>query len=313
MTGHEPRVLRVGVFYDGGFFHHVSNYYRYVHPRGQRVSVSGLHEFIRVHAAECEGVDPACSHIVEAHFFRGRFSAQQTLAHEKLYTERLFDDILMNEGVTTHYRPIQGNSESGVDVWLSLEAYDLAVHGRYDLVALIAGDSDFVPLVSKLNALGVRVMLLGWNFSYVDDMGVSRQTTTSSRLANEVSYPVAMHEVMDSADADDSLVSRLFVDQPQFPARRRAGDDALPGDAAPGDDPPSRGALLAGEICALKDDFGFIRCPGYPSNVFFHFSTVVNCDPDDLREGDAVIFKVEQRDKGPIAREVELRRGEGGR
>ena len=81
-----PRLLRIGVFYDGGFFHHISNYYRYAHPRKQRISVPGLHEFIRVHAAECEGVDPAYAHIVDAHFFRGRFSAQQTLAREKLYT-----------------------------------------------------------------------------------------------------------------------------------------------------------------------------------------------------------------------------------
>ena len=64
-----PRILRIGVFYDGGFFHHISNYYRYAHPRKQRISVPGLHEFIRVHAAECEGIDPAYSHIVDAHWY----------------------------------------------------------------------------------------------------------------------------------------------------------------------------------------------------------------------------------------------------
>ena len=50
-----PKALRIGVFYDGGFFHHISNYYRYSHPRRQRISVPGLHEFIRVKAAEFEG------------------------------------------------------------------------------------------------------------------------------------------------------------------------------------------------------------------------------------------------------------------
>ena len=48
------RILRVGVFYDGSFLHHVSNYYKFVHERRQRLSMLGLQEFIRVKAAEFE-------------------------------------------------------------------------------------------------------------------------------------------------------------------------------------------------------------------------------------------------------------------
>ena len=287
-----PRLLRIGVFYDGGFFHHISNYDRYAHPRKQRISVPGLHEFIRVHAAECEGVDPAYAHIVDAHFFRGRFSAQQTLAREKLYTERLFDDVLMNENVTTHYRPIQGNSETGIDVWLSLEAYDLAMHKHYDLVVLIAGDSDFVPLVNKLNALGIRVMLLGWNFDYTDDDGTLHQTTTSIRLINEVTYPVAMHEIMDVSEATrDPVVRQLFVEQ--GPPMGRFGGDDGDDDGEPPVPPPPPGTPLKGMVCTLKEGFGFIKCPEYPNNVFFHFSAVTGCAFEDLNEGDLVSFKVE--------------------
>ena len=300
-----PRLLRIGVFYDGGFFHHISNYYRYAHPRKQRISVPGLHEFIRVHAAECEGVDPAYAHIVDAHFFRGRFSAQQTLAREKLYTERLFDDVLMNENVTTHYRPIQGNSETGIDVWLSLEAYDLALHKHYDLVVLVAGDSDFVPLVNKLNALGIRVMLLGWNFDYTDDDGTLHQTTTSIRLINEVTYPVAMHEIMDvSEDTRDPVVRQLFVEQgPPMGRYSKDGDD-IDDTGEPPPPPPPPGTPLKGIVCTLKEGFGFIKCPEYPNNVFFHFSAVVGCSFEDLKDGDIVSFKVEQRDKGPVAKDV---------
>lgn len=305
MSKPEPRLLRIGVFYDGGFFHHISNYYRYAHPRKQRISVPGLHEFIRVHAAECEGIDPAYSHIVDAHFFRGRFSAQQTLAREKLYTERLFDDVLMNENVTTHYRPIQGNCETGIDVWLSLEAYDLAIHKHYDLIVLIAGDSDFVPLVNKLNALGIRVMLLGWNFDYTDDDGVLHQTTTSIRLINEVTYPVAMHEIMDvREDTRDPLVRQLFVEQGPPMSRFPREDDPENGGGEPPVPPPPPGTPLKGMVCTLKEGFGFIKCPEYPNNVFFHFSAVTGCDFEDLNEGDLVTFKVEQRDKGPVAKDV---------
>ncbi len=301
-----PKLLRIGVFYDGGFFHHISNYYRYSHPRRQRISVPGLHEFIRVKAAELEGVDPAYAHVVDAHFFRGRFSAQQTQAREKLYTERLFDDVLMNENVITHYRPIQGNNEVGIDVMLSLECFDLALRGLFDVVVLVAGDSDFVPLVNKLNRLGVRVMLLGWNFEYTDDQGALHQTTTSMRLINEVTYPVAMHEIMDvTGTIKNPVIRQLFVDTGigagHYGSREDDGEDTPQKSEV---FEPVPGAVLRGQVCTIKDGFGFIGCPEYPNNVFFHFSAVEGGGFDDLMEGDEVSFSVEIRERGPIAIKV---------
>ncbi|NLF86600.1 MAG: cold shock domain-containing protein [Lentisphaerae bacterium] len=301
----EQRVVKIGIFYDGGFFHHISNYYRYAHPRKQRISIPGLHDYVRERVAAIEGVAPRCAHVVDAHFFRGRFSAQQTLAREKLYSERLFDDVLMNEGVTTHYLPIQGNSEQGIDVWLSLEAYEMTLLRGYDFLVLIAGDSDFVPLARKVISRGTRVMLLGWNFEYTDDVGTLRQTTTSIRLINEVTYPVMMQDVMN--DAGDSSIKQLFVDQ-GISAREEitkpAAAPAAEGAAAPAPAAPSE--RLKGIICTVKEGFGFIKCPQFPNNVFFHFSALQNCDFDEIMEGDLVLFSVEQREKGPVAKDVEL-------
>ncbi len=300
------KMLRIGIFYDGGFFHHISNYYRYAHPRKQRISVSGLHEFIRQRAAELEDIDVRYTQIVDAHFFRGRFSAQQTLAREKLYSERLFDDVLMNEGVTAHYLPIQGNLERGIDVWLSLEAFELTLTKQYDVLVLIAGDSDFVPLVRKVGSHGARVMLLGWNFEYTDDVGTLRQTTTSIRLINEVPYPIMMQDLMSDTGGE---LEQLFVDHgpaltreeaAQFEAPRQS-EVYIPPTTAPGEPAPR----LKGIICSIKEGYGFIKCPEFPNNVFFHFSAVQNCEFDELREGDIVNFSVEQREKGPVAKEVE--------
>ena len=307
-TTNNQKLLRIAVFYDGGFFHHISNYYRYAHRRKQRISIPGLHAFIRQHAAKVEGVAPGCAHIVDAHFFRGRFSAQQTLAREKLFSERLFDDVLMNEGVTTHYLPIQGNSEQGIDVWLSLEAYELTALKHFDVLVLIAGDSDFVPLVRKLNVLGTRVMLLGWNFEYTDDVGSLRQTTTSIRLLNEVTYPVLMQDAM---NATDNSVDGLFVESGPSQGRDE-GSSSGPGAAAVESAQPPTGTRLKGIICTVKEGFGFIKCPEFPNNVFFHFSALKNCDFDDLVEGDTVVFAVEQRDKGPVAKDVEVEGDEPG-
>ena len=300
----EQRIVKIGIFYDGGFFHHISNYYRYAHARKQRISIPGLHDFVRQRVAALEGIAPRCAHVVDSHFFRGRFSAQQTLAREKLYSERLFDDVLMNEGVTTHYLPIQGNSEQGIDAWLSLEAYEMTLLRNYDILVLIAGDSDFVPLARKVISRGTRVMLLGWNFEYTDDVGTLRQTTTSIRLINEVTYPVMMQDIMN--ETGDSSVRQLFVDQ--GPSAR---DEAAPtapatggGGAAPAPAAPSE--RLKGIICTVKEGFGFIKCPQFPNNVFFHFSALQNREFDDVMEGDLVLFSVEQREKGPVAKDVEL-------
>jgi cold shock CspA family protein/uncharacterized LabA/DUF88 family protein len=298
----EQKILKIGVFYDGGFFHHISNYYRYAHPRKQRISIPGLHDFIRQHAASLDGIEPRCAHLVDSHFFRGRFSAQQTLAREKLYSERLFDDVLMNEGVTTHYLPIQGNSEQGIDVWLSLEAFELTLLKNYDILVLIAGDSDFVPLARKVIARGTRVMLLGWNFEYTDDVGTLRQTTTSIRLINEVTYPLMMQDLMN--EVGDGTIRQIFV-EPGSSAREEsasAASAAVAGGAAAA----ASSERLKGIICTAKEGFGFIKCPQFPNNVFFHFSALQNRDFDDVMEGDLVLFSVEQRDKGPVAKDVEI-------
>ena len=70
-------LTRIGVFYDGNYFLHVSNFYNYFHERKSRISISGLHHFIRNHVAQQEGTDERLCQIVDAHYFRGRLSANE--------------------------------------------------------------------------------------------------------------------------------------------------------------------------------------------------------------------------------------------
>ena len=81
--------------------------------------------------ADAEGVDAEYAQIVDAHFFRGRLWAREAEARQQLYAERVFDDILMAEGVVTHYLPIPQKSVKGIDVWLALEAFELSFHLGY--------------------------------------------------------------------------------------------------------------------------------------------------------------------------------------
>jgi cold shock CspA family protein len=318
MSFEKSKLTRIGVFYDGNYFFHVSNYYQYQHVRKARISIDGLHEFIRHQVSEAEGEDVKYCQIVDAHYFRGRPRAQEAEARGLLLRERQFDDILMREGVITHYLPLGPDGEKGIDVWLALETYELAIYKRFDVIVLIACDGDFLPLVRKLNALGTRVMLLGWGFSYIDQSGKDRETRTAQVLLEEVTYPVLMHQIIDSRKSDPK-VDQLFVPHKEsgtFQKPLEVQKKALPSiqpppvPALPPGTPSASGEatspVLQGKLQALREGFGFITPGDGSSNLFFFHASVLNADFNELRVGDDVSYRIGSNDKGPCAVDVEF-------
>lgn len=304
MSDSQKKLTRIGVFYDGNYFLHVSNYYAYHHERRGRISIAGLHDFIRHKVAEEEQKDMHLCQIVDAHYFRGRLSAQEASTEgNRLFYDRLFDDILMMEGVTTHYLPVRTThygqrQERGIDVWMALEAFELALHKQFDVLVLIASDSDFVPLVRKLHTLGVRVMLFAWDYDFYDEEGRRRSTVTSQGLWEEVTYPLAMQDVISEDNDPQFPVSRLFVERKRNLAgpQTEAEEELVP---EVEDGEPKRSTIFS-----LKDGYGFINYP-QTNNLFFHFSFLLDTDFNDLREGDLVEFTLSKNDRGePIARNV---------
>ena len=280
---------RIGVFYDGNFLLHASNYYNYIHPVKRRLSLGGLHNFIRHRVAEEEGLEPSKCQIAQAHYFRGRLNAAEAAQRgNQLYNDRVFDDILMSEGIQPHYLPLrnlQGKKEErGIDVWLSLEAYELAMTGRIDTVVLIVSDTDYTPLMRKLTGLGLRIMLLSWEFEYVNDDGAKMVTKTSHELLSLATYPVAMHDVINyGVQQNNPLISEMFVaPDPSRQAREQTFETS--------------------EILSLKNGFGFIKYPN--NNLFFHYQDVVG-EFADLSVGDPVEFTIEQnQQKQDVAKNV---------
>jgi len=287
-------LTRIGVFYDGNYFLHVSNFYNYFHERKSRISISGLHHFIRNHVAQQEGTDERLCQIVDAHYFRGRLSANEASQQgNSLYYDRLFDDILSSEGVTTHYLPVKTSiggikHEKGIDVWLALEAFELAFYKRFNVLVLIASDGDYVPLIRKLNTLGTRVMVLSWDFEYTNDNGKDLTTRTSQDLLEEVTYPVAMHEIIDNrVRRNEPIINNLFVPQ----SKQRVFEKPAKVTNKPNKE-------LIGKIRTLGKGFGFIENSKYPSNLFFFFQNLINVDFNDLKVGDNVQFETSKNDKG---------------
>jgi uncharacterized LabA/DUF88 family protein/cold shock CspA family protein len=289
MNDSNSRLNRIGVFYDGNYFLHVSNYYNYIHPRRSRLNIAGLHEFIRGQVAKEEGTDMRLCQIVDAHYFRGRLNAQEASQRgNQLYNDRVFDDVLMAEGVTTHYLPLKSRSgkkeEKGIDVWLALEAYELSIYKRFNVVVLITSDGDYVPLVRKLNTIGTRVMVLSWDFEYTDDTGQKMVTRTSQDLLDEATYPVAMHQLIDDrVKRNDMLVNNLFLqNENYFPARESR--------------PVETKQSARGKLLSIKNGYGFIAL--LPNNLFFHYTDVVVGDFNDMREGDTVEYTLGRNARG---------------
>lgn len=209
----ESPLKRIAVFYDGSFFQRINQFYRLTHKRQQYFDLGGFHEYIRHRVARFEtNQNVSLCQIVEAHYFRGRFSLASARAHQTLESDRLVDQVLMYAGIVTHYFPMDEYKnppqEKGIDVWLALEAYDLAVHKKFDVLVLISGDADFVPLVRKINGLGTRVMVLGVDLAPPAPVP---STKTSQRLIDEASYAVMLSEDVDSKTAKgDPIIEGLF-------------------------------------------------------------------------------------------------------
>lgn len=290
---------RIGIFYDGNYFMHVSNYYYYQHTRRARIDIGGFHDFIRSEIAKREGIEEHHAKIVDAHFFRGRTSASEANENGKLYSERVFDDILMHEGVITHYMPLRNRSnrlvERGIDVWLALECFEQSILKKFDVVVLIASDGDYVPLVRKLNGIGSRVMLMSWDFEWTDEQENRRWTSTSQDLRSEVSYPMKMQEVIDNGLAEEEpTVTKLFF----TPYENRAYQQQIAAEISE----EGEGERIYSAVAAKRMGYGFIKAE--PADLYFYYQDVRNNDFAVLQEGDAVSYILGRNDKGLCARDI---------
>jgi cold shock CspA family protein/uncharacterized LabA/DUF88 family protein len=285
-------ILRIGIFYDGYYFYKVSNYYKYEHEKKARISISGLHEFIRSEVAVMTGTDIRQCQIIDAHYFKGRSSAKEL--GEKVQSERIFEDILMRENIVSHYLPLRYGEnniaqEKGIDVWLALEAYELAIYKHFDILVLVAGDGDYVPLVRKLHTLGTQVMLICWDFAYHNESGDMVETKTSRQLLDEVFYPVQMYQRIEQNNSD--YIKKLFV--PDRSLEKSQSLFNFKNENIIGSYAEDAQEYESSIFSINKNGFGFIKNEEI-NNIFFHYSTITNKDFSELQPGTRVKYTQEE-------------------
>ena len=310
-------VIKIGIFYDGNYLYHVSNYYVFHHHHHMRLSISGLHEFVREEVARREHTKPDFCRIVDAHYFRGRYTTPIVEQKGWIRGERIFEDVLMYNGVTTHFWPMTEGNEKSVDVALALEAYEMTHLRHYDVCVLVAGDSDYAPLVQKIQATGTRAMVLGWEFEFINDRGLRHETHVSRRLMSDAIYPVMMSDVIETGKYDPGAPVSLFV------ARTNDNDDdsdywnddeesenkdgAEKSEAKDGEVSDAPADVRYGHIVLLNQSgWGFIAPDTDGVDIFFCYADLVDVTFDKLRHNSSVSYTEGRNEKGPIARTIRL-------
>ncbi|MCY4260852.1 MAG: NYN domain-containing protein [Rhodobacteraceae bacterium] len=308
------RFIRIGVYYDGTYFAYASDYYRYHHPRQSRLSISGFHEYLRCEIAQREDVDPNFCQIAEAQYYRGRFPAEEASRQGRLLGERKFEDALNRARVKTHFpvmyvHPGQQIEERGVNTSLVIDALEAAFLKRVDVVVLVTGDKDFVPLADRLGSWGCRVMVAAWDVQSSDGQIVLR---VAQDLLNVVPYPLLVSTDIDHRTrGSEPLVSNLFLSNSIQSDPEPSGDiydQPMPGD---GD---AEEEYETGVVVNLPParDYGFIAPDSGGENLFFHASWVIDdgLGTDDrfdyLNVGDPVSFILGENPKTgkPVATHV---------
>lgn len=193
----------IGLFIDGGYFAKINEALEELYSLN--VNVTSFMGFIRQEICRLSKSTVSECHITECHYFRGRYRVNDANSKHLLFSERKFEDSLIENDVIFHYkhlREIQKNGditvvEKGVDVWFALEAYELSIIRKFDYVVLITGDADHEMLIRKLKALKIHTILLTW------DVSKDKATSTAKLLKDEACTHIEMNKLV--ADDKDLL------------------------------------------------------------------------------------------------------------
>ncbi len=274
---------RIAVFYDGYYFQKARDHYRFGSSRKAYISIRGLHDFILHEVAKAERTHKEHCQIVEAHCFMGRKAAEEAGLRFSV-SQNKFEDVLIDEGVSFHILPIGSDSrEKGVDVWLGIEVYRLAAEKCFDVCVLISGDGDFVPLVRKVQGMGMRVMVLCWDYERTDKDGNRRDSHASQSLLDSATYPIMVSSAIDDrARKRDFVVQNLFEPPPVRDGRNRV-TNLEPERSSTGD---------SGRIASLSAGYGHIDTEN-GMHLSFPSRSVKSGDFRDLNVGDSVEYIAE--------------------
>jgi uncharacterized LabA/DUF88 family protein len=190
----------IGVFIDGGYYAKINEGFNGM----AEVNLKALLNFIPKKISEIDDIDRRDLFITESHYYRGRYRVNEASDKKLLYSERKFEDSLIENDVIFHYKHLRENPqggviEKGVDTWFALDTYEMTLFREFDYVVLISGDADHEMLARKLKALKTHVILLTWD---------PANTGSTSRFLKE---EVCTHIDMNKLIAEDNTLLKTLT------------------------------------------------------------------------------------------------------
>lgn len=193
----------IGVFIDGGYFAKINEGLAKI--KAGSVNVKGLLQYIPEAIGKIDSVERRSLYITESHYYRGRYRVRDAEKRNLLYSEREFEDSLIENDIIFHYKHLRENPqggviEKGVDTWFALDTYEMTLFRKFDYVVLISGDADHEMLARKLKALKTHTILLTWD--------PANTGSTSRFLSEEVCTLIDLRK---ETEADSALMKKLTV------------------------------------------------------------------------------------------------------
>lgn len=193
----------IGVFIDGGYFAKINEGLAKI--KAGSINVKGLLQYIPEAIGKIDSVERRSLYITESHYYRGRYRVRDAEKRNLLYSEREFEDSLIENDIIFHYKHLRENPqggviEKGVDTWFALDTYEMTLFRKFDYVVLISGDADHEMLARKLKALKTHTILLTWD--------PANTGSTSRFLSEEVCTLIDLRK---ETEADPALMKKLTV------------------------------------------------------------------------------------------------------
>jgi hypothetical protein len=177
------------VFYDGSYFTYAQRYF-YHHRKIGWIEFRNFHSLLENYLRTKEQ-GYTIYKIVYAAWFQGMFPSGQSSEHQLRVDRNVYHD-LMHAGIDPKYLPTSqsGQGEKGTDVALAIDALQIGLEGHVDIVVLVSGDGDLVPLVRALMKRGIRVMCAYFEYNEGD-----QKSFINDRLLSICNYDININQL----------------------------------------------------------------------------------------------------------------------
>ncbi|WP_431929923.1 hypothetical protein [Nonomuraea jabiensis] len=208
--------VRIGVFYDGGWFSRLWRYTSTISPWKAGLAFGGVADVLRWYVHRDLGYPLAAVSLAETHYVLGRPPELAPPGAERPRTaSQELDKILQEEGIVRHDAVLSPSKNArkqvGADVLLALVTFDRAIAADLDIVALIAPDAHLVPLVRYLQQRGIKVIIPSIYDEYDDPDGFIGQISTQPALTTEADFAPSWNDLLASGLTKEYRLACPFV------------------------------------------------------------------------------------------------------